>query len=179
MINRRYAIALVVFFVIGCFAAMALRAYDVRKDTPQPIEDAQVFDFSAGGFTLSAPHGTQLTEYYSPDGMLFSGMLSDGEQTLLLYSYVNDQGDTIDDYTDQVLVTYYMNAGCDDVRMRTLGNRRFVCYSAQVATESGAQTWHVYETWDATTRLVIETQMSDDDALPILTTLSFSAPANP
>ena len=179
MINRRYVIALVIAFIIGCVAALALRSYDVRKDTPEPIEAAQVFDISAGGFTLSAPHELQLTEYYSPEGMLFSGMLSDGEQTLLLFSYTNDHSDTIDHYTDQALVTYYMNAGCSNVRMRTLGNRRFVCYSAQIQAEDGAQTWHVYETWDVATRLLIETQMSDDEALPILTTLSFTAPANP
>ena len=176
MTKRRYVLALIAVFLLGCAAALGLRAYDTHKDSPQPISDAEVFDFSAGGFTLSAPLGSRLTEYHPADGMLFSGMLSDGDQTLLLFCYANDTGDTIEDFTDQALVTYYTNAGCGDVRMRTLGERRFICYSAKVRTQSeGDQTWYVYETWDEATLLVIETMTSPDDALPILTTLSFAA----
>ena len=177
MVNRRYIIALILVFVIGCVAAFALRFYDVRKDTPDPIADAEVFDFTAGGFTLAAPRGSTMTEYLPPDGMLFSGMLSDGDQTLLLYCYQNEHGDNIGDYTDQALVTYYTHSGGLDVRMRVLGDRRFVCYSAQLTDGDDTHTWHVYETWDESRRLLIETQMSVEDALPILTTLSFGAGA--
>ena len=175
MFKRRYLIALIVVFLLGCAAALALRAYDTRKDSPAPITDAEVINFASGGFTLAAPQGIELTEYHPADGMIFSGMLSDGDQTLLIFCYANEYDDAIDDYTDQALVTYYTNSGCSDVRMRTLGERRFICYSAPVEMDGSVQTWYVYETWDAASRLVIETQMEPDEALPILTTLSFAA----
>lgn len=176
MINRRYIIALIVVFILGCVAAFALRSYDAHKDAPEPITDAQLFDIASAGFTLSAPQGFGLSEYQASEGILFSGMLSDGEQTLLLFCYANESGDSIADYTDQALVTYYMNAGYTDVRVRTLGDRRFICFSAQVESEDNqAQTWHVYMTWNQSAQLIFETQMPPDDALPILTTLVFAS----
>ena len=176
-----YVAALAVFFALGCGAALGLRAYDRQADTPAPLEGGQLLDLSAFGFTLRAPETFalyDLTQDHLAAGgdALFSGCASGDGQTLYLYCYRNDQGDAIDDYAEQELVTYYVNAGCEDVRTRTLGGRRFICYSAQVYSDEAGevQIWHTYETWDGAMQLVFETQMPARDVLPMLATLQFN-----
>ena len=67
-----------------------------------------------------------------------------------------------------------MNAGATDVRLRTLGGRRFICYRATVDREDGVETWDTYETWDGDIQLTFETRMSPGDVLPILATITFT-----
>ena len=75
--------------------------------------------------------------------------------------------------TDRALVAGALGLHADDVRLRTLGGRRFVCYSAVVEAQDGAQTWFTYETWDAAHQVTFETRMSDAAVLPILATIDF------
>ena len=66
-------------------------------------------------------------------------------------------------------------AGCaTDVRLRTLGGRRFICYRATVDRGDGEETWDTYETWDGDIQLTFETRMSPGDVLPILATIAFT-----
>ena len=180
--NRRnvfsYLAALLAVFLLGCGAALALRAYDQRLDAPAPLSGGKALDLSAFGFTLRVPqeftlHDTTPATSPSDGGALFSGCAEGGDQALYLYCYKNDQGDSIDGYTEQELVTYYMSAGCADVRTRELGGRRFICYSAQAEVDGETQTWRCYETWDASTQLVFETRMAAKDTLAILATIEF------
>lgn len=177
----RYVAALAAFFALGCGAALILRAYDRQADTPTPLTGGQLLDLSAFGFTLRVPDAYALydltQDHLSSGGdALFAGCASGEGQTLYLYCYRNEQGDAIDDYAEQELVTYYVSAGGEDVRTRTLGGRRFICYSAQVLSDEDgeAQLWHTYETWDGELHLVFETQLAARDALPMLATLEFN-----
>ena len=177
----RYVAALLAFFVLGCGAALVLRAYDARMDSPAPLDGGKTLDLSAFGFTLRVPQTYalyDLTQDHLASGgdALFAGCAEGDGRALFLYCYTNMQGDAISDYDEQELVTYYTGAGCEDVRTRTLAGRRFICYSAQAQTEadSAFSTWHAYETWDETLQLVFETQMSASEILPILATLQFN-----
>ena len=67
-----------------------------------------------------------------------------------------------------------MNAGATDVRMRTLGGRRFICYRAAVDGQNGKETWDTYETWNEDIQISFETRMNPDDVLPILATIAFT-----
>ena len=67
-----------------------------------------------------------------------------------------------------------MSAGAKEVRMRTLGERPFICYRAQVSAQNGIETWDTYETWDEDFHLVFETRMNPWDVLPMLQTITFT-----
>ena len=67
-----------------------------------------------------------------------------------------------------------MGAGASDVRLRTLGGRRFICYRVRVEAGGEAQAWDTYETWDSAHQLTFETRMEPGDVLPILATVSFT-----
>ncbi len=168
-----YLAALVVCFFLGCGIVFVLRAYDRYMNAITPLEEGERLDLSAYGFSLIIPNGCTLIPYDSNDDVRFAGSLSD--QSLYLFCYDNAYGDQIDDYTDQELVSFAVQAGYKDVRMRTLGGQRFICYSEKFLQDSG--TLHSYETWNAQWRLIIETPVSAREILPVLLTLQFEQPA--
>jgi len=164
--------------LIGCAATLALHLFDTRYDLPAPLEDGQTIDFSAYGFTLTVPDTYALNDYTTNnfaegDHALFAGCAYGGGQELYVYCYENGQGDRIDAYPEQELVTHYAGAGGQDVRTRTLGGRRFICYRAQIAAQEGTELWNTYETWDERFHIVFETRMRSWDALAILQTITF------
>lgn len=175
----KYLAAVTVAFLLGCAGALGLRAYDLRADSPQPLTGGALH--ALPGLTLRLPDGFSLAnladERAAADGVLFDALAQGDEGTLLLHGYANAQGDDIAGYAERQLVAYYVNAGCRDVRTRTLSGRRFVCYGALANAADEPQLWHVYETWDAALHLVIETQLPPRDALPILSTIEFAASA--
>ena len=171
-----YLAALAAFFLLGCGTAFVLRALDIKADSPAPLEGGQAL--SLPGLTLRVPESYFLedyTELTDEADVLFTVIAQDGAQALYLHGYTNEQGDTISDYPEQELVTYYTHAGCEEVRTRVIGGRRFICYSAQAQADDGRyQIWYAYETWDAALHLVIETNMYSQDVLPILMTMEFT-----
>lgn len=105
---------------------------------------------------------------------MFAGCVYGSLGELYLFCYANESGDSLRQHREQDVVTYYMNAGATDVRLRTLGGRRFICYRATVDREDGVETWDTYETWDGDIQLTFETRMSPGDVLPILATITFT-----
>ena len=106
---------------------------------------------------------------------LFAGCAYGEIGELYIFCYTNDSGDELRQYGEQEVVTYYMNAGATDVRMRTLGGRRFICYRATVNGQGGEETWDTYETWNEDIQISFETRMNPDDVLPILATITFTS----
>lgn len=173
------AVLIVAAFALGCISALALRAYDAGHERITPITGGQTIDFSEYGFHLTVPDGYSLVDYTTNNraeggNAVFAGCAFDESgNELYIFCYDNETGDAVEDYGEQELVSYYTHAGADDVRLRTLGGRRFVCYSAVVEAQDGAQTWFTYETWDAAHQVTFETRMSDAAVLPILATIDF------
>ena len=166
-------------FLLGCAAALLLFWIDSREATITPISGGQTIDFSAYGFTLTVPDGFSLNDYTSNNraeggSAVFAGCAYEGERELYIFCYDNEAGDSVAGYGEQELVRYYMEAGADDVRLRTLGGRRFVCYRVRVESGSETQTWDTYETWDSAHQITFETRMEPGDVLPILATISFT-----
>ena len=125
------------------------------------------------------PDGFSLNDYTTNNraeggNAVFAGCAYEGERELYIFCYDNEAGDSIADYGEQELVTYYMGAGASDVRLRTLGGRRFICYRVRVEAGGEAQAWDTYETWDSAHQLTFETRMEPGDVLPILATVSFT-----
>lgn len=177
-----YAAALLLCFAVGCAAALALRALDAKDAAIAPIDGGQTLDFTEYGFTLTVPGGFALSDYTTNNhaeggDALFAGCAHAPGSELYIYCYPNGEGDAITDYREQELVDYYVSAGADDVRLRELGGRRFVCYAATVQLGDEAQRWYLYETWDAHHQVTFETQLPAQDALPILKTLFFPGDA--
>lgn len=179
-----YAASVAGCFLLGCIVALAMRAYDLREAAPTPIEGGQTIDFSTYGFSLTVPDGYSLNDYTANNrseggDALFAGCAYDGEDELYIFCYQNASGDNLAAYDEQQVVTHYVGQGCRDVRTRTLGGRRFICYRTDVQTPDGAQTWDTYETWDETIQISFETRMAPADVLPILATIAFTASPAP
>ncbi|MDD7176187.1 MAG: hypothetical protein PUH70_14115 [Clostridiales bacterium] len=173
------AACIVCAFLVGCATALLLRWIDSRDAAIAPIPGGQTIDFSAYGFTLTVPDGFSLNDYTTNNraeggNAVFAGCAYEGERELYIFCYDNEAGDSIADYGEQELVTYYMGAGASDVRLRTLGGRRFICYRVRVEAGGEAQAWDTYETWDSAHQLTFETRMEPGDVLPILATVSFT-----
>lgn len=177
-----YAASVAACFLIGCIAALALQAYDAREASPTPLPEGQTIDFSAYGFTLTVPETYSLNDYTANnlsegDNALLAGCTYDAEGELYIFCYANEAGDRLTDYDEQEVFSYYIAAGLEDVRTRTLGGRRFVCYRADVQMDEGTQVWYTYETWDASIHLRFETRMTPSEVLPILATIAFTDPS--
>lgn len=176
----KFLAAVLCCFAFGCVAAGSIYLYDLYLDAPAPLVGGQTIDFSAYGFTLTVPDGFALNDYTTNnaaegDDALFAGCAYGQEQELYIFCYENAAGDRIGDHSEQEIISYYMTAGMQDVRTRTFGGRRFICWSASIQTQEGYEVWDTYETWDEGIHLVFETRMNPADALSILQTLSFSA----
>ena len=172
-----YILALIGCFVLGCAAALGLRAFDSQEI--KPLKGGQVWDLSTFGVTLRVSEDAQILDHTRENAelggnALYAGSASGRDGALYLFCYENETGDRLSDYPDQDVVSYYMNAGATSVRTRILGDRRFICYRTTVLTDEGEQTWDTYETWDARLQLSFETQMPPESVLPMLATIEFT-----
>ena len=175
----KFIAALLCCFLFGCTAVLVIHLYDSHFDMPEKLTGGQTIDFSAYGFTLTVPDDYALNDYtannFAEGGdALFAGCAYGGGDELYIYCYDNPQRDALSSYSEQTLVSHYMSAGAKEVRMRTLGERPFICYRAQVSAQNGIEAWDTYETWDEDFHLVFETRMNPWDVLPILQTITFS-----
>lgn len=172
-----YILALIVCFAVGCGAALGLRYMDAKEI--KPLSGGQLWDLSMFGLRLRVPDDAVIADHSRENAdlggnALYAGSSSGKDGALYLFLYANETGDSLRDYPDQDVVSYYMNAGASSVRTRDIAGRRFVCYRAQVLTEEGEQSWDTYETWDETLQISFETQMEESVVLPILATINFS-----
>ncbi|MBR5287697.1 MAG: hypothetical protein IKU34_03775 [Clostridia bacterium] len=175
----KFLAALLCCFLLGCCATLVIHLYDRYFDMPDMLTGGQTIDFTAYGFTLAVPDDYALNDYtannFSEGGdALFAGCAYGGGEELYIYCYDNPQDDAIADHPESTLVSHYMAAGAQEVRTRTLGGRRFICYRVEVAAQDGNERWDTYETWDKDIHLVFETRMNPWDVLPMLQTISFS-----
>lgn len=164
----QYILALVICFAVGCGIALGLNAYDKNAERITPLSGGQTIDFSAYGFTLTVPDDFAMNDYTTNNAAeggnaLFAGCAYGEIGELYIFCYTNDSGDELRQYGEQEVVTYYMNAGATDVRMRTLGGRRFICYRATVNGQDGEETWDTYETWNEDIQISFETRMNPDE----------------
>ncbi|MBP3657481.1 MAG: hypothetical protein J6K32_12415 [Clostridia bacterium] len=174
----QYVLSLVVCFLAGCAIALGLRLYDAHSETVTPIAGGQTIDFSEYGFILTVPDSYSMADYTTNNHAeggeaLFAGCVFGDGHELYIFCYDNASGDRLDSYGEQEVVSHYIAAGAQDVRLRTLGGRRFLQYSAIVQNGDAIETWHTYETWDESHQISFETRMSAQDALPILATITF------
>lgn len=172
-----YILALVFCFFLGCAATLALRHADSQEITP--MKGGKTWELPYLGFTLCVPEDAEISDHTHENlnlggDALYAGSSVSSDGALYLFCYANETGDSLSDYDDQDVVTYYMNAGATSVRTRIIGDRRFICYRAVVLTEEGEQTWDTYETWDEQIQISFETQMQPDVVLPMLATLEFN-----
>ena len=172
-----YVLALILCFAVGCGGALVLRYIDLAEI--KPLSGGQTWDLSTFGFTMRVPEDAVVTDHTRENaelggGALYAGSSVGKDGALYLFCYANETGDSLKDYEDQDVVSYYMSAGAESVRTRMISGRKFVCYRAYVLTEEGEQAWDTYETWDETLQISFETQMSESVVLPILATLEFS-----
>lgn len=175
-----YALCVVGCFALGCLLAMGLNAYDRNDERIIPITGGQTIDFSSYGFTLTVPDDFAMNDYTTNNiaeggNALFAGCAYGDAGELYIFCYDNDSRDSLSTYGEQEVVSYYMNAGATDVRLRTLGGRRFICYRAQVEEDGQTQIWDTYETWNEEIQLSFETRMAPQSVLPILATIEFTA----
>ena len=175
----KFLAAVLCCLLLGCAATLAIHVYDTVFDMPAPLEGGQTIDFSAYGFTLTVPDGYALNDYttnhFAEGGdALFAGCAYAQGSELYIYCYDNPEQDNIQTYSEQELVAHYMSAGAQEVRIRTLGGRRFICYRTEVSAENGPETWDTYETWNEDTHIVFETRMNPWDVLPMLQTITFT-----
>jgi len=173
-----YIAALIACFLIGCLVTLGFRLADSQEI--KPMNGGQVWNLSRFGFSMRVPDDAVIADHTAENAALggnalYAGSAAGKDGTLYLFCYENEECDSISDYPDQDLVTYYMNAGASSVRTRIIGDRRFICYRAIVLTEEGEQAWDTYETWDETLQISFETQMQPDVVLPILATLEFES----
>ena len=171
-----YIAALVGCFLIGCCVTLGFRYADSQEI--KPIKDGRIWDLPQFSFSMRVPEDAVILDHTQENAALggnalYAGSANGHDGALYLFCYENEEGDSISDYPDQELVTYYMNAGATSVRTRIIGGRRFICYRAVVLTEEGEQTWDTYETWDKMLQISFETQMQPDVVLPILATMEF------
>ena len=121
----QYILALIACFVVGCGIALGLNAYDRHSERITPISGGQTVDFSAYGFTLTVPDDFSLNDYTTNNAAeggnaLFAGCVYGSLGELYLFCYANESGDSLKQHREQDVVTYYMNAGATDVRLRTV-----------------------------------------------------------
>ena len=176
----QYLAALAVCFLIGCCGALLLSWIDAQPI--RALEGGQTLALT--GFSIRVPEDDvieDLTSVNHEEGgnALYCASLRNAQDTLLVYCYRNESGDSLAGYDEQALVTHYMRQGATQVRTRTLGGRRFICYRASVETMNGTQEWDAYETWDETLQLAFETQMAPARALSILATIQFDPSPTP
>ncbi|MGN0997152.1 MAG: hypothetical protein ACI4PG_09580 [Candidatus Ventricola sp.] len=176
----QYLGALAACFLIGCCGALLLSWIDALPI--RPLEGGQTLALT--GFSLCVPEDyvfEDLTRVHHEEGgdAIFCASLRNAQDTLLVYCYRNETGDSLEGYDEQALVTHYMRQGASQVRTRTLGGRRFICYRVSVETMNGTQAWDTYETWDETLQIAFETQMPPARALSILATIQFDPPSIP
>ena len=172
-----YILALVLCFAVGCGSALFLRYMDAKEI--KPLSGGHLWDLSTFGFTMRVPQDAVIADHTRENAelggnALYAGSSSGKDGALYLFCYANETGDSLRDYPDQDIVSYYMNAGASSVRTRDIAGTRFVCYRAHVLTEEGEQAWDTYETWDETLQISFETQMAESVVLPILATIDFS-----
>lgn len=166
-----YAAALAVCFVIGCGAALLLRAIDEQDAHPVPLSDGQTLSFS--GFTLIVPYDAVIVDDASPSAdVLYTGHILWEDHTLSLFCRINEEGDALTDYSDQALITQFTALGALEPRLRTLGGLRFIQYAVMSEDETSSARINRFETWDATLHIRFETSADVTDVLPILATLS-------
>ena len=176
----QYLGALAVCFLLGCCGALVLSRIDAQPI--RPLEGGQTLALT--GFSIRVPEDyviEDLTQVNHEEGgnALYCASLRNAQDTLLVYCYQNDTGDRLDSYDEQALVTHYMRQGAAQVRTRTLGGRRFICYRASVEAMNGTQEWDTYETWDETLQIAFETQMPPARVLSILATIQFDPLSTP
>ena len=172
-----YILALILCFLIGCGTTLLLRYMDVQEI--KPLSGGQTWDLSLFGFTMRVPEDAVIADHSRENtelggNALYAGSSTGKDGTLYLFLYANETGDSLKDYADQDVVSYYMSAGADSVRTHMISGRKFVCYRAYVLTEEGEQAWDTYETWDNMLQISFETQMDESVVLPMLATLEFS-----
>ena len=174
-----YIAALVGCFLFGCCITLGFRIMDSQEI--KPLKGGQAWDLSQFSFGMRVPEDAVIADHTRENAelggnALYAGSANGHDGTLYLFCYENEEGDSISDYPDQDLVSYYMSAGATSVRTRIIGGRRFICYRAVVLTEEGEQEWDTYETWDEKLQIAFETQMQPDVVLPMLATIDFSNP---
>lgn len=171
-----YILALLGCFLLGCAIALGLKTADSQEI--KPLKGGQLWDLSVFGVSLRVPQDAVIADHTRENAelggnALYAGSAAGRDGTLYLFCYENEAGDSLSDYPDQDVVSYYMSAGATSVRTRILGGRRFICYRAVVLTDEGEQTWDTYETWDQTLQISFETQMPPDIVLPMLASIEF------
>lgn len=171
-----YILALLGCFLLGCAIALGLKTADSQEI--KPLKGGQLWDLSVFGVSLRVPQDAVIADHTRENAelggnALYAGSAAGRDGTLYLFCYENEAGDSLSDYPDQDVVSYYMSAGATSVRTRILGGRRFICYRAVVLTDEGEQTWDTYETWDQTLQISFETQMPPDVVLPMLASIEF------
>lgn len=173
-----YILSLIIFFLLGFGATLILKTIDSQPI--RPLEGGQILDFSNFGFTMRAPESAILRDHTQDNQIdggdaLYAGSITTEEDGVLyVFCYENLSGDSLDGYSDQEVVTHYMNAGATDVRMREFGGRPFIGYRASILGTDGEQLWDTYETWNEKLQITFETRMRPETVLPILATLTFS-----
>lgn len=173
-----YILSLIVCFSLGLCTTLILKSIDSKPINP--LEGGQTLDFSDFGFTMRVPENAILrdhTQDNQSDGgdALYAGSITTEEDGVLyVFCYENLSGDSLDGYSEQEVVTHYMNAGATDVRMREFGGRPFIGYRASILGTDGEQLWDTYETWNEKLQITFETRMRPETVLPILATLTFS-----
>jgi len=175
----QYILALLVCFLLGMALALVMRSLDMRKI--KPLEGGQHLPYSDFGFSMRIPN-TAIVRDHTLDNLesggdaLYAGSITTQEDGVLyLFCYENTAQDSLENHREQDVVSHYMSAGANDVRIRDFGGRPFVCYRANVLGTDGEQLWDTYETWNERIQISFETRMASDDVLPILATLDFSA----
>lgn len=165
----RYIAALFAFFAIGCAAALLLWRLDLRDEAIAPLQDGQTAAFS--GFSLTLPPEAEvLRDIDGADGgALDHAVIVLGDGLIRFAAYENETHERIEDIDAQALITQYTRAGASDARLRTLGGRRFIEY----AVTTGGARYTLYETWDARSQLIFETDLPARDVLPILASIAF------
>lgn len=172
-----YIAALLGCFLLGCAISLGLSRWDSREI--RPLSGGQVWDLSAFGFALRVPEDAVIADHTQANAeqggnALYAGSASGKDGALYLFCYENETADRLEDYPDQDVVSYYMQAGASSVRTRILAGRRFVCYRASVATPEGTQIWDTYETWDEQLQITFETQMPESAVLSMLATMAWN-----
>lgn len=175
----QYVLSLIIFFLLGIALASCLRMLDM-KDI-EPLSGGQTLNYADFGFSMRVPESAIVRDHTMDNldaggDALYAGSITTQEDGVLyLFCYENTAQDSLENHREQDVVSHYMSAGANDVRIRDFGGRPFVCYRANVLGTDGEQLWDTYETWNERIQISFETRMASDDVLPILATLDFSA----
>lgn len=168
-----YLLALCVLFALSCGAALLLREYDRRAEAVAPLAEGRQVSFPLCGFSLTVPEDAEVLEADPGDGALYAATIVTAEGVLRFAAYENETGERIGELDAQQLVTQYVQAGAEDVRLRTLGERLFIGYTVTLSGADGtSRRYALYETWDERIQLIFETDLSERAALPILASIT-------